>query len=110
MYGEELKYTRLCNCKGRLIFTLFGEIYPGHLISYFVNRKCLKQYTHKEYLDILEIGFNNGTFSYWLSRNSSFNVVGIDSDEKFVTDCGYIKKINRKILGLSVLMLQNYSI
>jgi len=90
MYGHELRYSKLHNWKGKLVFAFFGETYPGHLIRFFVNRRYLKKYTNGSKLRILEIGSNNGAFVFWLSRNPDNTVIGLEMDETLVKDCSQI--------------------
>ncbi len=99
MYGQELKHSKLSNWKGRLVFALFGETYPGHLIRFFVNRRYLKKYITGSQLKILEMGSNNGAFAFWLSRNPDNTVIGLEMDKALVKDCYQISnKINRSNL------------
>lgn len=99
MYGQEIKYTRLGNWKRKLVFTIFGDTHPGHLTRFFVNRKYLRKYTNKKYLRILEVGSSNGAFTFWLSRNHNYRVVGLEYDKTLVTDCHQIRnKIKRSHL------------
>jgi hypothetical protein len=92
MYGRELRYTRLCNRKARFIFALLGETYAGHIIRFFVNRRYLKRYVERRNSEILEIGSNNGAFSFWLSRNQNYIVDAIEYDSGLVDNCLKIKK------------------
>lgn len=99
MYGQELKHSKLSNWKGRLVFALFGETYPGHLIRFFVNRRYFKKYITGSQLKILEMGSNNGAFAFWLSRNPDNTVIGLEIDKTLVKDCYQISnKINRSNL------------
>lgn len=96
MYGQELKYSRLCNWKGKLVFSIFGETYPGHLIRFFINRRYFKNYRNEGSLKILETGSNNGALAFYLSRNSNYTVIGLEKDKTLVADCQQIRtKINR---------------
>lgn len=92
MYGSELKYSQRFNKRGRLIYSLYGETHPGHLIRYFVNRRYMKRYVELSNANILEIGSATGPFVFWLSRNGNNNVDAIEIDRKLVSDCKIIKK------------------
>lgn len=99
MYGQELRHTKLSNWKGRLVFAILGEAYPGHLIRFFINRRYLGKYTNKSCLKILEMGSNNGAFAFWLSRNPDYMVVGLEYNKTLAIDCQQIcAKINRSNL------------
>ncbi|MCX5815368.1 MAG: class I SAM-dependent methyltransferase [Proteobacteria bacterium] len=91
-YGSELKYTKLLNGKARIVYALFGEDYPGHRVRFYINRRCLERYAEGGNLKVLEIGSNNGAFSFWLSRNPRFRVVGLENEEKYVVDCERIAR------------------
>jgi len=97
MYGQELKYSRLCNWKGKVVFAIFGETYPGYLMRFFVNRREFTKYTNKKQnLKILEVGSSNGALTFWLSRNNNYFVVGLEYDKTLVLNCQNIyTKINR---------------
>lgn len=100
MYGQELKHSKLSNWKGRLVFALFGETYPGHLIRFFVNRRYFEKFVNGRQLKICEVGSNNGAFTFWLSRNPDNNVIGLEIDKTLVDDCCQINnKINRSNLS-----------
>ena len=96
MYGQELKHTKLLNWKGKLVFTIFGETFPGHLIRFFINCRYLKKYANEDCSKILEMGSNNGAFSLWLGRNTNYTVVGLENNKTLVIDCQHIRNsINR---------------
>ncbi len=96
MYGQELKHMRAFNWKKKLLFTLFGESWPGHLMRFFVNRRYCKKYTHDGSLKILEMGSNNGAFVFWLSRNRDHMTVGLEYDKSRVIESGHIStKLHR---------------
>ncbi|MFC1815837.1 class I SAM-dependent methyltransferase [Thermodesulfobacteriota bacterium] len=90
MYGYELRHTQLANWKGKLVHTIFGETYPGHLVRFFINQRYFKKYAKKWDLRILEIGSNNGALVFWLSRNRIHTVIGLENDKTFVKDCQQI--------------------
>ncbi len=96
MYGQELKYTKLCNWKEKLIFAMAGETYPGHLIRFFVNRQYLDKYKRQGHLSILEIGSYNGAFAFWLSRQKNYCIDAIDNDQNFINDCEAIRNKLRR--------------
>jgi len=99
-YGSELQYSERINKKGRIVYSLLGETYPGYLNRYFVNKRYLKKYTDSDTANICEIGSANGAFSFWLSRNKKYKVVGMDCDRRLIYDCEHIRqKLNRGSLS-----------
>ncbi|MGR3173253.1 MAG: methyltransferase domain-containing protein [Candidatus Scalindua sp.] len=82
--------------KGKLIYALYGDTHPGHLLRYFVNRRYMKRYAKLSNAMILEIGSARGVFAFWLSRNRNYTVDALDIDTSHVKECNEIKeKINR---------------
>lgn len=100
MYGAELRYTTLQNWKGRLVYTLLGEIHIGYRLRFCVSRRAAHlQSVGGVTLHILELGSANGAFAFWLSRNPNFTVVGLERNEAFVRDCKRIcRRLGRKNL------------
>jgi len=99
VYGKELKYSQRLNIKGKIIYTFFGETYPGYINRFFINRRCFIKYKKPGRLRILEIGSANGAFAFWLSRKEEHKVVALDIEKNFIFDCENIReKINRKNL------------
>ena len=91
-YGHELRYSQRFNRKGRLIYALYGETYPGHLIRYFVNRRYIKRYVQLGNGNMLEIGSACGPFAFWLSRNRRYNVDAIEINSALVNDCEVVRQ------------------
>ena len=91
MYGTELQHSQRLSRKGQMIYSVFGEIFPGYLIRHQVNRRYLKRHLGGSSATTLEIGSANGASAFWLSRNKLFSVDGIDIDERLVEDCEAIR-------------------
>ncbi len=100
MYGAELRYTALQNWKGRLVYTLLGEIHSGYRLRFRVNRRAAHLQTVGGVTSrILELGSANGAFAFWLSRNPNYTVIGLERDEVLVRDCEQIRtRLSRKNL------------
>ena len=99
-YGSELRYSCRLNAKGKIIYALFGETFPGYLNRFFVNRRISRKYNRSSRINILEIGSANGAYAFWLSRDRKHTVVALESDKVLVDDCDHIKqKLNRNNLS-----------
>lgn len=102
MFGNELKHSINTNWKGKLIYALYGDTHPGHLIRFLVNRRYMQRYAKLSKIMILEIGSANGAFAFWLSRNRNYTVDALDIDTVLVNECKEIKeKINRNNVWFS---------
>jgi 2-polyprenyl-3-methyl-5-hydroxy-6-metoxy-1,4-benzoquinol methylase len=99
MYGSELKYSKRLSFKGKLVYAIWGETHPGHLIRFFVNRRFMRKFTTCCKVSFLEIGSATGTSAFWLSRNQHCNVDAIELNKDLITDCNFVKnKIKRNNL------------
>lgn len=92
MYGRELRFTRLQNWKGRLVYMLLGESHAGYRLRFWVNRRAAHlQSVRGVPLRILEMGSANGAFTFWLSRNPAFTLRGLEFNKSLVRDCERIR-------------------
>ncbi len=99
-YGSELRYSNRSNVRDKIVYAVFGEMFPGYLNRFFVNRRCLRKCIMSSNINILEIGSANGAFSFWLSRNREHTVVALDFDKHLVYECENIRqKLNRNNLS-----------